>query len=76
MKILMTGATGLIGQKLGLFLVGQGHEMTVISRNSQIAKRDLPFPCEVIEADLMQTSIRLNTKFDVVINLMGESVAN
>ncbi len=75
MKILMTGATGLIGQKLGLFLVGQGHEMTVISRNSQIAKRDLPFPCEVIEADLMQTSIRLNTKFDVVINLMGESVA-
>ena len=71
----MTGATGLVGQKLGLELVKQGHQLTVVSRNCERAKRDLPFPCEVIEADLSQAPTEIKTAFDVVVHLMGESVA-
>lgn len=72
----MTGATGLIGQKLGLALVGEGHSLAVISRNARRAKSDLPFPCEVIEGDLTAASVTLTSRYDVVIHLLGESVAH
>ncbi len=74
MKILITGATGLVGQKLGLALVGKGHELYIISRDAARARRDLPFLCEVIEADLGRAPIKIETYFDVVVNLLGESV--
>jgi NAD dependent epimerase/dehydratase family enzyme len=32
-KVLMTGATGLIGKELGKKLASEGHEITVISRS-------------------------------------------
>ena len=76
MKILMTGATGLIGQKLGMALVQEGHSLTVISRSARRAKSDLPFPCEVVEGDLTASSVKLSHSFDVVIHLLGESVAH
>ncbi len=75
MKILMTGATGMVGRKLGLSLVQQGHELTIISRDEKRAKHELPFPCDVIECDLGQGTFKTNSRFDVVVNLMGESVA-
>ncbi len=76
MKILMTGATGLIGKKLGLALVKQGHELTIISRDKVRAKHELPFPCEVLAADLNQAPVEIKNPFDIVINLLGESVAD
>lgn len=75
MKILVTGATGLIGQKLGLALAAEGHELSIISRNAKRAKRDLPFPCEVIEGDLAHSPVGPLKNFDVVVHLLGESVA-
>lgn len=77
MKILITGATGLIGTQLGIELVKSGHEIVVISRSEQKAKLALPFPCQVIEADLMKSEILPSIdSVDAVIHLLGEGVAD
>jgi uncharacterized protein (TIGR01777 family) len=76
MKVLITGATGLIGQQLGLELVRQGHSLVVISRNKSRALLDLPFPADVIEGDLMQGPVPLPQDLEAVIHLLGEGVAD
>ena len=80
MKILMTGATGFVGQKLGLELVKAGHELVVISRQSLKAQKSCPFPCQIIEADLNlaplnKTQMEALEGVEVVYNLMGDSIA-
>ena len=47
MKVLITGATGLIGKQLGLALAQseQNHEVVVLARNPDKARLELPFPC-------------------------------
>lgn len=78
MKILMTGATGMIGQKLGLALARQGHEIHVVSRSLEKARRDCPFPCEIHVGDLVKGPLSSNTlpaHFDGIVHLMGEPVA-
>jgi hypothetical protein len=42
MKIAITGATGLIGTKLSNLLKNEGHEITVLTRNPNKAKAELP----------------------------------
>jgi uncharacterized protein (TIGR01777 family) len=77
MRILIAGATGMIGKKLGIHLVQKGHRITVVSRNAEKAKEQLPFPCEVIEGDLSETTLNadlLQEPMEVVINLSGENV--
>jgi uncharacterized protein (TIGR01777 family) len=79
MKILMTGATGLIGKEVGKALVTKGHELIVVSRSAAKAREHLPFPCEVIEADLIAGPVKNNPLLktvDAVINLMGESIGD
>ncbi|HEY8271794.1 MAG TPA: TIGR01777 family oxidoreductase [Pseudobdellovibrionaceae bacterium] len=77
MKVVLTGATGLVGKELGKALVSQGHEIFVISRNATKARLQLPYPCKIIEGDLAAGPI-LDERFlhpmDVVINLAGESI--
>lgn len=77
MKILITGATGLIGRELGKELVRRGHEVFVVSRDKRKAALKCPFPCRVIEADLTKTAPPLDALKDVeaVVHLMGESIA-
>lgn len=80
MKILITGATGFVGQKLGLELVKAGHEVIVISRQALKAQKSCPFPCTIIEADLMMSPISKSQQdslkgLDVVYHLMGDSIA-
>jgi uncharacterized protein (TIGR01777 family) len=77
MKILMTGGTGLVGKALGIELVRRGHQVTLISRNRKDAQQNCPFPCDVIEAELTSGPLPAGTlpDCDVVINLMGESIA-
>ena len=77
MKILMTGATGLVGKFLGVELVRRGHEIIVISRSQSSAQKLCPFPCRVIEATLTDAPIasELLNSVDAVINLMGEPIA-
>lgn len=77
MKILITGATGLIGKELGLELVRRGHQVVVISRDKHKAELNLPFPCDVIEGDLTKEPIQNPKLKDVqgVVHLSGEGVA-
>nr|BFD67094.1 hypothetical protein HAGR004_21160 [Bdellovibrio sp. HAGR004] len=77
MRILITGATGLIGRELGKILAEKGHDLFVVSRSAQKAKELLPFPCQVLEGDLSHAPLqdaRLE-QMEAVINLMGESIA-
>lgn len=74
----MTGATGLIGSQLGISLVKQGHELTVLSRRGNA--RDLPFPARVLAWDYINPlpeSVLFagNETYDAVIHLAGETVA-
>ncbi len=77
MKILITGATGLIGREVGKELVRLGHEIIIVSRSKERALKELPFPHETIEGDLARSPIedaRLK-EVEGVIHLMGESIA-
>tara|TARA_B110001454_G_scaffold219203_1_gene252108 strand:+ start:19265 stop:20170 length:906 start_codon:yes stop_codon:yes gene_type:complete len=74
MKVLVTGATGLIGKQLGLALHRKGHSIIVTSRDSKKAKNQLPFPCEVIECDLGKAPLKEKVSVDAVFHLMGENV--
>lgn len=76
MRILITGATGLIGKELGKSLAERGHQIFVVSRSLTKARENLPFPCEIIVGDLNQGVLddpQLRS-MDAVINLMGEPV--
>lgn len=76
MKILMTGATGLIGKELGKVLVEKGHELLVVTRNKVKAREQLPYPAEILVGDLNNGPLKDErlSSVDAVINLMGESV--
>jgi uncharacterized protein (TIGR01777 family) len=78
MKILMTGATGLIGGHLGITLTRLGHQLTVLTRDGNPSK--IGFPARVIAWD-HRSSLEPRilspdqTPFDAVIHLAGEPVA-
>ncbi|MCM0604625.1 MAG: TIGR01777 family oxidoreductase [Xanthomonadaceae bacterium] len=76
MNILMTGATGLIGKKLGIELVRNGHKIKALVRNIEHAKLELPFPAELILWDSSKTlDPQTFDSIDSVINLAGEPVS-
>jgi uncharacterized protein len=77
MKVLMTGATGLVGKEVGKGLIKAGHEIYVVTRDRKKAQLELPFPCQFIEGDLNQDAIRDEriNEIEAVIHLAGESVA-
>lgn len=78
MKVLITGATGLIGRELGKALVQRGDQVFVLSRNVEKAREELPFPCEIIEGPITEAPLKNPSKLrfvDAVVNLAGESVA-
>ncbi len=76
MNILITGATGLIGKELGKALAEKGHQIFAVTRSEQKARNTLPFPCEIIQGDLVKAPLKDERlqKIDAVINLMGEPV--
>lgn len=76
MKILITGATGLVGKELGKALFAKGHELIVVSRSREKAELELPFPCQIIECDLGKKPLTEKIQVDAVFHLMGETVAS
>lgn len=76
MKILMTGATGFIGGRLGEELVKAGHSLVVVTRNSAKARAELNYKADLVECDLNTTPLPAESFFGVnaVINLTGESI--
>lgn len=74
MKILITGATGLVGRALGRHLALAGHEIIVVSRRNAV---DLPYPHILIKGDLSDSAIPQLAEMGIqaIYHLMGESVA-
>ena len=52
MKILMTGATGFIGGRLGQELVNSGHSIVMVTRNSAKTHLGLKYIADLVECDL------------------------
>ena len=78
MKILITGATGLVGKKLLETLYTKGYDdINIVSRNKENAKRAIPFPVNIFEwnpeKDFLEAGAIENV--DTIIHLAGESVA-
>lgn len=78
MKILITGATGMIGKEIGKKLVHAGHQIVAISRSIEKARAELPFPAEIYEwknynRPFPREALR---GVDAVINLAGESIGD
>ncbi len=76
MKILMTGATGFVGKRLGLMLHEAGHEITIVTRKTSSAKSAVSYPAKFIECDLQTTALKANdfVGIDVIVNLIGETI--
>ncbi len=77
MKILVTGGTGLIGQKLLVRLFRDGHDLVLLSRNKKGASKALGLPCQIFECDLTQQvpGPEVFSGVEAVIHLAGESIA-
>ncbi|NTX79771.1 TIGR01777 family protein [Serratia proteamaculans] len=73
MRILITGATGLIGSSLTQRLLGLSHQITVLSRNVPRARER--FGEQVSYWSTLQDQSSLDG-FDAVINLAGEPIAD
>ncbi|KZN68745.1 TIGR01777 family oxidoreductase [Pseudoalteromonas luteoviolacea] len=71
MNILITGATGLIGQELCKFLVNK-HNLTILTRSEVRARQVLPqnghFVSQLSDVDF--------NEMDIIINLAGEPIAD
>lgn len=79
MKIVLTGATGFIGHELGIALARDGHTLTVLARNIDRARLDIPFPAEIAHWDPAGSEAQailanLLAGADAVINLAGEPI--
>src|SRR5258708_7468697 len=78
-RILITGATGLIGRRVSKTLIDQGFELVVVGRSSEPTFRQkFSLPCQYFQwSDPERDSLPLGAlKVDGVINLMGEPIGN
>lgn len=71
MRVLITGGSGFVGQRLCQQLIEQGHEVQVVSRNPHQVRERLPSGCDI--RDSAQAFIE--SPPDALINLAGESIA-
>jgi hypothetical protein len=76
MRILITGATGLIGRELGKRLAVRGHTLVCLVRDVDAARRRLPFPAECHRWDhAREVPPAAIHGVQAVIHLAGEPVA-
>ncbi len=76
MKILITGATGFIGQHLIESLAGENVSVRIITRKSNAELREKKIQAEIVQGDLADSSV-LEKAFrdvEIVINLAAELV--
>lgn len=77
MKILFAGGTGFIGAGLTQRLLGAGHQVCVLTRNAESARKRVPRSVQVAEWDgrtVGDWEHHLSTA-DAVINFAGEPIA-
>ncbi len=68
-KVLISGASGFVGKKLGLALTARGDQVIAVVRDAKKAK--LPFKAELREWDKLGDF----TGVDAIVHLAGETVA-
>ncbi len=71
MRVLVTGGSGFVGQRLCRQLVEQGHEVQVVSRSPHQVRDRLPNNCDI--RDSAQAFIE--SPPDALVNLAGEPIA-
>lgn len=75
MNITLTGATGLIGQRLVTALKDRGDEVTVLSRNAEKASAALGVPAVAWDALAGPAPVEALAGRDAIVHLAGEPVA-
>jgi len=76
-KVIITGATGLIGKNICKKLLLHGDRVIAITRNASKAKNVLPDTIEFFECDLNKSACRLTDILEgsfAVIHLAGENI--
>lgn len=76
MKIMITGATGFVGVLLTETLLTAGHQVKVLSRSKEGARKKLPKEVEILEWHAPYEDIpnKAFSDVDALINLMGENI--
>lgn len=75
MRVLVTGATGLLGRTLCEELHARGHDVVVVSRNAERARRALPFAqAHAWQPQAGPPPPAALDGCEGIVNLMGESV--
>jgi uncharacterized protein (TIGR01777 family) len=77
MKILLTGATGFLGQYVARELLVRGHQLVILSRDAERARASFPYPAEFYTWDPRKGPAPREAASGVqaVVNLAGESIA-
>jgi NAD dependent epimerase/dehydratase family enzyme len=77
-RILMTGASGFIGQKLARRLFEDGHDLVLLGRDLSRLQNQIGIPCQAILCDLTKgpPPPEAFLGVDAVVHLAGESVAS
>lgn len=75
MKVLVTGATGLIGQSLCQTLTGEGHTVVALSRSPSTGKRLAARAVYAWEPDAGPPPPQAFDGVEAVVHLAGESIA-
>ncbi|XGA80376.1 TIGR01777 family oxidoreductase [Halomonas sp. CH40] len=71
MRVLITGGSGFVGQRLCKRLAAQGHALQVVSRTPEKARSRLPEGCDIRES----AQAFADSPPEALINLAGESIA-
>jgi uncharacterized protein len=78
MKILVTGATGLVGKNLLPLLKDNGHEVIALTRNTDTAGVRLPIACQIVHWNptIQPPLPDFPENINAVIHLCGEGIAD
>ncbi|SMB83409.1 hypothetical protein SAMN00017405_1036 [Desulfonispora thiosulfatigenes DSM 11270] len=77
MKVVVFGGTGLVGRKLIAYLLDNGHEVMIVSRNINKSKNIFSYEVSHIEWDYFTNLIPAGMEdADCIINLAGVSIAD
>ena len=78
MKFVIAGGTGFVGQHLTRWLVGQGHDVLILTRHTEKAKASADGHGQLVQcdSDSQGSWVHLCEGADVVINLSGASIAD
>ncbi|AQU84638.1 MAG: TIGR01777 family oxidoreductase [Halomonas sp.] len=71
MRVLITGGSGFVGQRLCQQLIALGHQVQVVSRTPHSVRNRLPATCDI--RDSAQAFV--DAPADALVNLAGESIA-